>query len=95
MPTIEIPTPLRPYANNQSVVDVKGATVTLVLEDLLQQFPALQKHLKDKKGNIRSFVNIYVGDEDIRSLDGVDTEVEADDALVIIPSIAGGVSHGV
>ena len=95
MPTIEIPTPLRPYANNQSVVNVTGATVTLVLEDLLQQFPALQKHLKDKKGNIRSFVNIYVGDEDIRSLDGVDTELESDDALVIIPSIAGGVSHGV
>ena len=95
MPTIEIPTPLRPYANNQSIVDVKGVTVSLALQDLLQQFPALEKHLKDNKGNIRSFVNIYVGDEDIRSLDGVETELETNDALVIIPSIAGGVSHGV
>ena len=95
MPSIEIPTPLRPYANNQSVVNVKGLTVSLVLEDLLHQFPALEKHLKDKKGNIRSFVNIYVGDEDIRSLDGVETELEPNDALVIIPSIAGGVSNGV
>ena len=95
MPTIEIPTPLRPYANNQSVVSVNGASVSQVLEDLLQQFPALEKHLKDKKGNIRSFVNIYVGDEDIRSLDGVETELEANDALVIIPSIAGGLPHGV
>ena len=95
MPTIEIPTPLRPYANNQSVVRVNGASVSQVLEDLLQQFPALEKHLKDKRGNIRSFVNIYVGDEDIRSLDGVETELEANDALVIIPSIAGGLPHGV
>ena len=95
MPTIEIPTPLRPYANNQSIVEIEGATVSVAIEDLLRQFPGLEKHLKDKKGNLRSFVNIYVGDEDIRSLDGVDTELEIDDALVIIPSIAGGVSRGV
>ena len=95
MPTIEIPTPLRPYANNQSVVSVNGESVSQALEDLLHQFPALEKHLKDKKGNIRSFVNIYVGDEDIRSLDGVETEIDLNDALVIIPSIAGGIPHGV
>ena len=91
MATIEIPTPLRPYANDKAVVNVKGTTVSAVLDDLIQTYPVLEKHLKDKKGNLRSFVNIYLGDEDIRSLDGMDTEVESDDALVIIPSIAGGV----
>lgn len=91
MATIEIPTPLRPYANNQVVVNVSGDTVEAVLSDLIANFPTLEKHLKDKKGNLRSFINIYLGDEDIRSLDGLDTEVESGDALVIIPSIAGGV----
>ena len=92
MPTLEIPTPLRPYANNQTVVDVAGETVSVVIDDLIRQFPTLEKHLKDKNGNLRSFVNVFVGDEDIRSLDGLNTEVEPDDALIIIPSIAGGAS---
>ena len=91
MATIEIPTPLRPYANNQAVVNVSGDTVEAVLTDLIANFPTLEKHLKDKKGNLRSFINIYLGDEDIRSLEGLDTEVESGDTLVIIPSIAGGV----
>lgn len=91
MATIEIPTPLRPYANNQAVVNVSGDTVEAVLTDLIANFPDLEKHLKDKKGSLRSFINIYLGDEDIRSLEGLDTEVEPGDALVIIPSIAGGV----
>ena len=90
MPTIEIPTPLRPYANNKSKIYVSGTTVREALNDLLRQYPDLQKHLKDRKGNIRSFVNIYIGDEDIRSLDQENTEVEETDELVIIPSIAGG-----
>jgi molybdopterin converting factor small subunit len=91
MATIEIPAPLRPYTNDQSVVDVNGHTVGAVLDDLISTFPSLEKHLKDKKGNLRSFVNIYLGDEDIRALDGLETEVESGDELVIIPSIAGGV----
>ncbi len=90
MATIEIPTPLRPYADNQAVVTVQGSTAADVIADLLRQHPSLEKHLKDRKGNLRSFVNIYLGDEDIRSLDGLETDVEPDDNLVIIPSIAGG-----
>lgn len=92
MPTIEIPTPLRPYANHEAKISVSGATVREALNDLLTQYPALEKHLKDRKGQLRSFVNIYIGDEDIRSLDQEDTEVEETDELVIIPSIAGGLS---
>ena len=90
MPTIEIPTPLRPYANHQSIILIAGDTVKAVLDNLLTQYPDLEKHLKDSKGKLRSFVNIYVGDQDIRSLDGVDTELEEGDQLTIIPSIAGG-----
>jgi len=92
MPTIEIPTPLRPYAKNEAKISVSGSTVREALADLLRQHPDLEKHLKDRKGNLRSFVNIYVGDEDIRSLDQEDTELDDTDELVIIPSIAGGLS---
>ena len=90
MPTIEIPTPLRPYTKQQSAVTVQGQTVRACLADLTASYPTLQKHLRDKNGKLRSFVNIYLGDEDIRSLDNEDTEVEADETLTIVPSIAGG-----
>ena len=90
MPTIDIPTPLRPYTEKLPSVDVQGDTVKECLEDLINKHPKLQKHLRDNKGRLRSFVNIYIGDEDIRSLDKEETEVESDDRLTIIPSIAGG-----
>lgn len=90
MPTIEIPTPLRPYAENNAKINVAGSTIREVLKDLFLQHPELEKHLKDRKGKLRSFVNIYLGDEDIRGLENEDTELEASDEIVIIPSIAGG-----
>ena len=90
MPTIEIPTPLRPYTEQQAAVQVDGETVRACLSSLTQKYPSLQKHLRDKKGKLRSFVNIYLGDEDIRSIDNEDTEVEANEVLTIVPSIAGG-----
>ena len=91
MPTIEIPTPLRPYTQQQSEVHVQGDTVRACLSDLTTNYPDLQKHLRDKNGKLRSFVNIYLGDEDIRGMDNEDTEVDADEVLTIVPSIAGGV----
>ena len=90
MPIIDIPTPLRAYTEQKSSVDVQGETVGACLEDLTQKYPQLQKHLRDSKGKLRSFVNIYLGDEDIRSLENENTEVEADERLTIVPSIAGG-----
>ena len=92
MTTINIPTPLRKYSGDQKSVQVEAETVKDAVDSLLKTYPALSKHLLDAKGSLRSFINLYVGDEDIRSLDGLETELEADAELSIIPSIAGGIA---
>lgn len=89
MATIKIPTPLRAYTNGQAEITVSGGTVAEILSDLTSQFPGLQSQLFNED-KLRDFVNIFVGEEDIRILDGLDTEVAAGDKLRIIPSIAGG-----
>ena len=89
MPTIKIPTPLRVYTGNQAQVDVQGSTIGAVLDDLTTKYPELRQHLFNDK-ELRNFVNVFVGEEDIRFLDGLDTEIEETDSLRIIPSIAGG-----
>lgn len=89
MPKIRIPTPLRQYTENQSAVTVEGATAGDALKRLAQSYPQLQQHLFEN-GKLRSFVNVYLNEEDIRYLDGEDTAIDDDDTLMIIPSIAGG-----
>ena len=89
MPNIRIPTPLRAYAGGQSQVDVSGNNVGLALNDLTQSFPELRKHLFDGD-QLRSFVNIYLNQEDIRYLEGDETPLQENDTLLIVPSIAGG-----
>jgi adenylyltransferase/sulfurtransferase len=90
MPNLKIPTPLRQYAGGNAEVEVGGATVGETLENLTAEYPGLRQHLYTGDGKLRSFVNVYKGDEDIRYLDGPDTEVSEDDELSIIPSVAGG-----
>ncbi|MCU0497307.1 MAG: MoaD/ThiS family protein [Anaerolineae bacterium] len=89
MPSIKIPTPLRAYTDNQAQVVVNGDTVGAALRDLVTRYPDLKPHLFNGD-EPRSFVNIFVGDEDVRFLQGLDTEVQNDSPLRIIPSIAGG-----
>jgi molybdopterin converting factor small subunit len=89
MASIRIPAPLRAYTNGNEHVTISGNTVDEALRDLAEQYPALEKHLFND-GKLRSFVNVFVGEEDIRFLDGVDTPVKEGDRLMIIPSIAGG-----
>lgn len=89
MASIKIPTPLRAYTGNEAKVDANGTTVGEALTSLVQQHPELEQHLFSE-GKLRSFVNVFIGDEDIRFLDGVDTEIDSDEDLRIIPSIAGG-----
>jgi molybdopterin converting factor small subunit len=89
--TIEIPTPLRVYTGNQSSVSVDGATISDAVSDLLTRFPDFKKHLYTPDGKLRSFVNLYLNDEDVRYLPaGEGSPVKASDTLSIIPSIAGG-----
>src|SRR5437870_134307 len=88
---ILIPTPLRPYTDKKDAVDADGATVGDLLADLTRRHVGLKAHLFNEQGRLRSFVNIYVNDEDIRYLQKEQTPVSASDTVSIIPSVAGGV----
>lgn len=90
MANIIIPTPLRKFTNNQASVESNGATVQQSVEDLAKQFPDLNKHIFDGEGNIRQFIRIYVGDEDINALENENTKVDNNSVISIIPAIAGG-----
>src|SRR5437879_4526499 len=90
MAKILIPTPLRPYTDKKDAVDASGATVGELLADLTQRHSGLKAHLYNDQGRLRSFVNIYVNDEDIRYLQKEATPVGVGDTVSIIPSVAGG-----
>ena len=85
-----IPTPLRAYAGKQESVEVQAATVGEALSAVTTKFADLKKHLFADDGKLRSFVNVYVNDEDIRYLQKDQTSVKAGDTISIVPSIAGG-----
>jgi adenylyltransferase/sulfurtransferase len=88
---IHIPTPLRAYTDKQETVSVEGATVAEGLAALVAVYPAMQANLYTADGKLRSFVNVYLNDDDVRYLPGKeDSPVSATDELTIIPSIAGG-----
>jgi molybdopterin synthase sulfur carrier subunit len=87
---VRIPTPLRKLTQNRDTVEVTGATVSAVVDDLERQFPGLKERLCDQQGELRRFVNIYLNDEDIRFAQGRQTAVKDGDELAIIPAIAGG-----
>ena len=90
MTTLRIPTPLRAYTGGKSEVAVSGANITEALTDLTTQFPAIKPHLFSEGGELRPFVNLFVGENNIKDLQGVDTAIKEGDKLMLIPSIAGG-----
>jgi len=87
--TVRIPTPLRSLTGGEEQVKVSGSTVREVIDRLEQTYPGVRERLLDDKG-VRRFVNLYVGDEDIRFLDGLDTKLESGAEISIVPAIAGG-----
>jgi MoaD family protein len=87
---VMIPTPLRPYAGKQESVELKAGTVGEALSALTAKFGDLKKHLFADDGRLRSFVNVYVNDEDIRYLQKDQTLLKEGDTVSIVPSIAGG-----
>ncbi|MCU1261982.1 MAG: thiamine S protein [Bryobacterales bacterium] len=90
MAKILIPTPLRQYADKKDSLEAPGSTVGEVLAAATAQHPDLRKQIYTEEGKLRSFVNVYLNDEDIRYLDKDKTAVGANDTLSIVPSIAGG-----
>lgn len=90
MPVLRIPTPLRVYTDGQSEVTVNGSNISEALTDLTTQYPAIKPHLFNEGGELRPFVNIFVGENNIKDLQGVSTAIGDGEKLMLIPSIAGG-----
>lgn len=90
MTTLRIPTPLRTYTGGNSEVTVTGGKMSEALNDLTNQFPAIKPHLFNEAGELRPFVNLFVGESNIRDLQGLETPLKDGDKIMLIPSIAGG-----
>jgi molybdopterin synthase sulfur carrier subunit len=88
--TVRIPTTLRPLASGNKLVDVPSGTLSEVIAGLEAAHPGLADRLLDEQGALRKFVNIFVDDDDVRYLDGLDTVVEDGITVSIIPAVAGG-----
>lgn len=87
---VRIPTPLRKLTKEQAVVNADGSTIRDIVDDLEKQFPGFKERMCDDNGDLRRFVNVYVGEEDIRFLEGLDTKIPEGEQVSIIPAVAGG-----
>jgi sulfur-carrier protein adenylyltransferase/sulfurtransferase len=87
---VRIPTPLRPIAGGKDEVQVEGATVRAALDDLEQRHAGFKARLLDPQGGVRRFVNLFVNQDDVRHLQGLDTALKSGDAISIVPAVAGG-----
>ncbi len=92
MATVNIPTPLRRLTGGQSRVQAKGTDILSVIEDLEAQFPGIRDRLMDETGEFKRFINIYVNEAEIRTLQGKATPVAEGDRISIVPAMAGGCS---
>ncbi len=90
MATLRIPTPMRAFTGNQAEVSASGATVREVLTDLDARHPGIGGRVLDERGAVRRYVNVFLNDEDIRALSGLDTPVKDSDRITLIPAMAGG-----
>lgn len=87
---VKVPTQLRGLTQGSAQVEISGATVSEALTDLGRSYSGVLERILDEDGSIRRFVNVYVEDENVRCLDGLDTKIEQSDVLAIIPAVAGG-----
>jgi sulfur-carrier protein len=87
---VNLPTVLRPHAGGERTVAVDGATVGEVLTALVAQYPGMTGQVIDDSGSLHKFVNVYLNDDDVRYLSGIDTPVAGTDELSILPAVAGG-----
>lgn len=90
MVSVRIPTPLRKLSADRDELQIEASSVSGLIEELEKECPGMKDRLCDESGNVRRFINLYVNNEDIRFLDGPDTELKDGDAVSIIPAIAGG-----
>lgn len=88
--SVRLPTILRPQAGGLSEISAEGGTVGEIVDDVVRQFPGTASHLKAPDGGLHRFVNVYLDDEDVRYLGGLETPVPAGAQLSIVPAVAGG-----
>jgi len=88
--TVLLPTALRRYANDQGSISLEGSTVGALMEKLGDAYPELKPHLFDEEGALRNFVNVFVNDDNIRDVDGMETSVKDSDEVMLVPAVAGG-----
>jgi molybdopterin converting factor small subunit len=88
--TVRIPTQLRELSGGAAEVSAEGTTLAAVLDDLEASHPGFRERLFDDQGELRRFVNVFVADEDIRFLDGVNTDIAEGTTVSIVPAVAGG-----
>jgi molybdopterin converting factor small subunit len=91
--TIQIPTALRSFTNRQDEVQVEGTTVGAAIAALAKLHPDIKQHLYQDDGGLRSFINVFLGDTNIKKLQGLDTPLESGAVLMLVPAIAGGARH--
>lgn len=90
MPTLRIPALMKFYVDDQTEVPLHGATVADVLSDLVIRYPSIKTHILDKNGDLRRYVNLFINEANIQDLDGVNTCVQENDKIILLPSISGG-----
>jgi molybdopterin converting factor small subunit len=90
MPTIKVPPVLRPQSGGEAEVSVDGGTVGEALRALVEKHPGTQEQLFSPEGDLNRYVNVYLNDEDVRVLDGLETAASESDTVVILPAMAGG-----
>jgi molybdopterin converting factor small subunit len=90
MKTLLIPTALRGFVDGRASVDVSGSTVGETLADLTNKYPDIKRHIYEDGGDLRSFINIYLGEDNVKALQGLDTPVKDGAELMLVPAIAGG-----
>lgn len=87
---VSLPPILRPFTSGRSYVECQGTTVGEVLRALSQQFPEIGRRIMIEQTEVRRFVNVYLDDEDVRALDGLETSVERSSTITILLAVAGG-----
>ncbi len=90
MPNLRIPTPLRNYTAGQSEITLCGSTVSEAMDDLVEQYPEMKQHIFNDEGALRPFINLFLNEDNINDLEGLETRLGENDRLMILPSIAGG-----
>lgn len=90
MATVYVPTPLRRLTSGQSKVDVDGATIGALIQSVEAQYPGVAEKVLDGDGNIKRFINIFLNDDEVGSLQGLETPVGENDKISIVPAMAGG-----